>query len=130
MATKKPTNNQIGWLVGGLAAVGLSVGGLSLASKNAELENQTNVTAQQEYLINFPAVISQQQDLREDLEAEKSETEREFELLEDSINEQINRREVEMRAERNEAIRKLERELDRIVKLIDILVNEQFELTP
>jgi len=89
-----------------LWVIWLSIWWLSLASNNAETQNNTTVQSTQTNLLNLPAFQEKLTGLEESLNAEKSETEREFERfeafvddrfnrLEKSINDQINRRELE-----------------------------------
>jgi len=113
---KKERSNTGTWIIGGLAAVGLSIGGLTLASNNAETAQVTNVEAQTESVINLPATNEKVNGLdarhNSDLRA---------------VNEQINRREVEMRNERDKLLENLKEtqrlDRERIIRLENLVVN-------
>lgn len=92
----KPTSNRNAWIIGALTAAGLSVGGLFLAQNNAQVANDTNVQAQTESVLNLPATNEKVNGLDERHVSDIN-----------AINEQINRRELEMRAERDKLLQNL-----------------------
>lgn len=101
-------------IIGALGLIGVSVAGISLASKNAEVSNETNQQAQTESVINLPATNEKVNGLENRLESSVK-----------GLNDQINRREVEMRNERDQLLNEIHRvkdmDRDRIIRLEELL---------
>jgi len=77
-------NNNVNIVLGGLAVLGIGIGGLTLASNNEQIRNDTNTSAQAESVINLPATNEKVNGLENRLNN----------AIQD-INDQINRRELE-----------------------------------
>jgi len=114
---EKEKKNNSSLIVGGLAVLGLSVGGLFLAQSNAETQNTTNVQAQTESVINLPATNEKVNGLSDQLKS----------AIKD-IKDEINRRELEMRAERDLLDREQQRQINRIYNRLERLEELLFEL--
>lgn len=106
-------------LVGGLAALGISVGGLMLASNNEQIRNDTNTSSQTESVINLPATNEKVNGLENRLSNSV-----------DDINAQINRREDETLDYVNKINSLESNRTDGIERRIYRLEQEIFDLVP
>jgi len=112
-------NNNVNLVLGAFAVLGIGVGGLTLASNNEQVRNDTNTSAQTESVINLPATNEKVNGLENRLDNAI-----------DDINAQINRREIETYQYVDTLDEKKEQRVDRLERRVERLEQEIFDMVP